>query len=179
MFYPYQKQIAENLLKSLPLDAVYVNCKQLTRGKDTAVFCDGDFVGYDDTKGFYAYIRISNNIRYNYKETEGENYLYNAGVPIRIVLCMVRGAKLSENSVFKRALLALQGTKFVLNEVWVDKQKLYILENQTGKDFSFDTDTIYFAIDTILAIPFSLAECQNDLDCTDEKNVLQKCDFLI
>ena len=176
MFYSYQKQIAENLFKMLPLDAVYINCKQLTRGKDTAIFCKGDFVGYDDTKGLYSYVRISNNIRYNYSITEGENYLYNAGVPIRIVVCQVRGSNVNESSVINRALLALKGTKFILNEVWTDKQKLYRLENQTG-EVSFGDDTIYFAIDVVLAIPFSLAECESEINCDEEKDIILKCDI--
>lgn len=180
MFYEYQKKIAEKLLKNTVLETVFVNAQLLERDKDIfpAYRENNEFVylGVDDTKGLFAYVRQTDNVRLETVYTEGCNYLYRANTPFRIVFCGLH-THFNSEQVCLFAIMSLGSLPIVLNQIILDSKKLFDLENKLKKDIVFSENMLYAAIDVVLSTPFSLLDCQAELECLVSKNRFEKCDF--
>lgn len=181
MYYNYHKKIAENLLKNTPIQTVYVEAETVQKDKETLV-CVNDageqkFIGLDDTLGLYAYIRQYDNIKFNVIGVEGNNYLYNASVPLRFVVCGVNMG-LSAESLIMNVIMNFKGLPLQLNQMITDSDKLFLMENKVQKQVVLN-GSVYIGVDAILNVPFSMVDCKEAIDCKNEKRIFKKCDFVI
>ena len=166
-----QLEIAQRLIANTPIETVYIGVGINKKdGKALPTYPTGsgfEYVGLDDTKGLFAYIRNIGEWRFEMIKPKSCGYLYNIAIPLRLVVVGVnRGLEL-DNLILK--IFDLLNPKTLIQRAIVEPDQLFALE-QAGIDSDkvfFNQFDNYFAVDFQMFVTISSSACV-ELNCNLE-----------
>lgn len=161
-----QIEIAQKLLSNNLVNKVFhsVELVEDDKGVKYPAYKVGNeqyYVGPDDTKQMFAYIRTNGAARVSNTTLEGScSKMYTMNVPTRVVIFQDHN-KEDFDALIRRMLVVgfLKDVDLVgynNNSFQLGKQ-----ESQIGK-FAFDSTTFYLAIDLIIKVNLRGSECESD-----------------
>lgn len=169
MTYDIQKAIARKLISKGLVTTAYI-CAYLIdkNGVLIPAYPAGnrfEYVGADDTKGNYAYIRENGEWQFEQKTQLGcSMWLYRVTIPMRVVFYGGDGNRDSKISV---CMSALHENSCIVKNVITDKYQLFKTEQRGAEDRLFPHDKTYFAIDFNILQLLTSNECEVILSSCD------------
>lgn len=162
MTYEIQKAIAQKIILKGLVTTAYI-CAYLIDKDNVLIpaYPSGnrfDYVGTDDTKGNYAYIRENGEWNFETKEQLScSSWLCKVTIPMRIVFFGGNGNRDSKIAV---CMTALHGNGCVVKSVITDKYQLFRSEQRGAENRLFPYDKTYFAIDFSIVQLLTSNECE-------------------
>jgi hypothetical protein len=172
-----QIEIANKILETGLLTKVYHSCQALrdeVSQKFLPVYRKGaqlPYVGIDDTKGFFAYIRANGDMTAKISRVGSCENAYDIVAPFRVVFYNDK-----ERRSFEHLIAQLSVFTFLpivkLNRIINDAGRL-LKEEQPNYNANFDGQTFYVAFDITVSFVLLPNTCEQDL-CTVYQNPVCK-----
>jgi hypothetical protein len=169
-----QLEIAATILATGLVNRVYHSCQLLREDNGTQlypVYSNGkDFVyiGPDDTKGFFAYIRSNGDMAMTPLLIGGCKKSYEVTAPMRVVFFHDDETRNHEELVTKLSTFTFM-TNVTLQRIVTDKFRLVREESDLYRP-SFDGKTFYTAFDISLNLVLLQSDCGPDKVCAVHQN---------
>ena len=160
-----QLEIAQRLVANTPIETVFIGASIVKKdGKAMPTYPTGsgfEYIGLDDTKSLFAYIRNIGEWRFEMVKPKGCGYLYNIAIPLRLVVIGLNKGLEFDNLILK--VFDLLNSKTLIQRAIVEPDQLFAIE-QAG----VDADKVFFTqYDNYFAIDFQMFATVSSTACVE------------
>lgn len=169
-----QLDIAEKLLQTGLVSKVFHSCQLIrTEGQQTLYpayqrGADFVYVGPDDTKGLFAYIRTNGDIAATVNKVSSCGRNYDLVAPLRVVVFSDPEGR--NHSELQRRLASFTHLANVTLVRMIDDKFRLTREESDLYRASFDAKTFYVAFDITVNLVFLQSDCEPDATCDTIQN---------